>query len=868
MSSANNDLPRYDIEISDGANKVGLRVTAGKASAIRRIPRGQGVEDKEHTQSDWSGGRGASVVADDPDKFFDSYAALTDRSGQITPAPLPGFGIVENSLAWRNVNVWPSREAANAPYLYTVIQPGDVLGWRFTIAATYSNPHVFWWSSMPEASDLAIQMYTDAAGVPGTGVYSANALGEVSHNIRLHYVRNPLYPLIAGTYWLVLENNGDLPVTVVTTATTSADSGTRVDGVWASNTGRIPYYHVGDFGITNQLGGKFFEYKRQLYYAASLESGSQVYMNGERGLANYTGAATTTVVSPTSWVNDIFNGCVYVVTNGPYAGESVFIGDTTAAGVVTLLNAGRHTYASPHEYAILGHDRWIQRVNAAGSAITDVAVVGEWVYLARGDSADIIRYREYNNAGTWTVEAVTETGVRAHLLKVVTRAGKKVIYRIWGGANSLTRQYFSKADVPAAWGTALVFGADAPVSVDGSPCQAILDFDGEIWLTTESDVYEIHDTGGGEFATKRPGPSEASMRDPYNGLGAVWWNTNFYFAYQEGYMRVYGRTVDDIGPNRGEGLPSDRRGNIVSAAPMFGTMAVALSSNVNNRMYGTIMLTTAPGGSWHEIFRAPLYDIPIGSLFYQSIPTVANRLWFVLGDHLMYLVMPNTAQNVLNDYNYMQVFSTAYQAGMLYSPVAEVTMPWTDFGAPDRDHYWRELRVYTENMGAGAVKTGIGTNLGTATIRPTLTIWPNTEASLADIDTSPYQFIPVNQRGNRAQLRLEIRGSNASIPPVLRSYSLMARQFNEVRYDININFAHMDRLQLVNGGQANDESEQTMAVLAQLADWQENGSLLTLTSRHPAFDGIHGHIDPVPITAMSFDPNEKRVTGAIVFREV
>lgn len=868
MTAANQDLPRWDIEITDGTNRVGLRTTNGLPTAIRRIPRGQGVEDKEHTQSDWSGGRGASVVADDPDKFFDSYAALTDRSGQITPAPLPGFGIIEQTSTWPNSNVWPSRTQGNAPYLYTVIEPGDMLGCRFTASATYLNPYVFWWSSMPEASELIAHIYADSAGVPGAGVYSANAYGEVTSNIRLHYTRTSISSISPGTYWLVLENNGDLPITVVTTATTSADSGTRVDGVWASNTGRIPYYHIGNFGIANQNGGKFFEYKRQLYYAANLEGTSRLYMNGERGLANWTGITQTTAVAPTSWANDIFNGCVYVVTNGPYAGESVFIGDTTSGGVVTLDNGTRHTYASPHEYAILGHDRWLERISVAAGAITDVAVVGEWVYLARGDSLDIIRYREYNNAGTWTAEAVTEAGVRAELLKVVTRAGKKVIYRVWGGSGALTRQYFGKADVPAAWGTALVFGADAPVSVDGSPAQAILDFDGEIWLTTESDVYEIHDTGAGEFSAKRPGPSESSMRDPYNGLGAVWWNTNFYFSYQEGFMRVYGRTVDDIGPNRGDGLPSDRRGNIVSAAPMFGTMAVAISSNVNNRMYGTIMLTTAPGGSWHEVFRAPWYNIPIGSLFYQSIPTISNRLWFTLGDHLMYLVMPNTAQNVLNDYNYMQLYTSEYQNGMLYSPVAEVTMPWTDFGAPDRDHYWRELRVYTENMGTGAVKPGIGVNLGTASIKPTLTIWPDTENTLTDITTSPYQYISVNQRGNRAQLRLELRGSNASIPPVLRSYSLMARQFNEVRYDLNINFEHMDQMQLVHGGQAQDAADQTLAVLAQLDAWQENGALLTMTSRHPAFDGLQGHIDPVPLTAVSFDPAEKKVTGAIVFREV
>lgn len=864
MTTANNDLPRCDVEITDGVTSVGLHATNANPSALRRIPRGKGLEDLEISQSDWTGGRGASVVADDPDKFFDSFSAWTDRGGQITPAPLPSFGIFPNGGANKAVSNWPKRTSANAPYLYTTVT--GYLAVKIVIAATYNNPQMFFWAAA--SGTFEAELRADSAGLPAGVTLATSTLSSQDTGVRMYGAYFASAPA-AGSYWLVIKNPGGISLEVVTNADT-ASTATSSDGVtWSGGTGLGLYYQFGQFSIDRQLGGKFFEYKRGLYYAVNVNNNTILYLNGIRGLANNLSVVGATVLSPGGIANDQYNACVYVVSNGQYSGESRIIEDDQLQDMY-LSGSYRHSYASPHEYVIRGDDLWTEKLNIVGGAVTDVAVVGEWVYLARGDSLDVIRYREYNNAGTWTVEAVAEAGVRAELLKVVTRAGKKIIYRVYGGASSLTRQYFGKADVPTAWGTPLAFGADAAVSHDGSPCQAILDFDGTIYLTTESDQYEIHDTGGGEFVAKRPGPSEVSMRDPYNGQAATWWNSNFFHTYQEGFMRVYGRTVDDIGPNRGEGLPSDRRGNITSAAPMFGTMAVSVSQYNTSGQYATVLTTTAPGGSWHELFRAPYPDVWIQSLYYESIPGITNRLWFTMGDHVMYLHMPNNAQNPLNDYQYRPaaIFSGQYQLGMLYAPTAQVQFPWMDFGAPELDHYWSQLRVYNENLGSGPLKPGFGSNAGVGSIKWKATIWPSTEHDLTTITTSPYQFIPIALDGNRIQLKAELRSSNASIPAVLRSYTLLGRQHNQVKYDYQIYFTHDDQMQLDHGGQAQSTSEQVEAILAAIAGWMENATLLTMTSKHKAFDGKTGHIDPVPITAQSWDPARKTITGAVVFREI
>lgn len=320
-------------------------------------------------------------------------------------------------------------------------------------------------------------------------------------------------------------------------------------------------------------------------------------------------------------------------------------------------------------------------------------------------------------------------------------------------------------------------------------------------------------------------------------------------------MRLYGRTVDDIGPNRDDGLPLDRRGIVVSAQPVFGFMASAISSDNAEGWISTIMATPAPGGAWHELWRGLRKNYTLDNLYYQNIPLLSNRLWFSHGGHPCYMFMPNTAQNPLQD---TPTYTTSPYPGMCYSPGAVLKTAWVDFDTPELEKDWHELRTYGENLG--------GYPYGT--IKPTMTIWPTTSVGLVDITSAPYVYQNINSQGNRAQLQWVLDAQDARVPPILRSFTLRAVQMNEVRYDILIDFEHANLMQLNNGADAVEAVDQTAYIKNILDYWQEKSTRLTLTTKHPVVGTVTGHIEPVPFTLMSNSADDSKIQGQIVFRQV
>jgi len=856
------DLPDWDAQITDGSSTVRLVASGRRAESFRRVPRGQGVEPKEISQSSWVGGRGASVLSADPDKFTDSYNAWTHNQGQFTPGPLVRWASIPDE-AYSNKRHysanWPG-DGFRQQYRYrqVLLPQGQYLAVKKHDYADTDIPFPFRLIFMAKGNATGLNVYiqSDSAGLPsGTIIASGGAPYTTGDNGVCSIWCADMYQIsgvMGANQWVVFYNGTANAITILCGDTdgTLPSYSKFLAGSWVAE---YPAYYTiipepaGSWAPPTGTAIKeypfrtrFFEHNDALYAVRRLG----VYLNGDRFRATYAGSGTSFVASGYSaWTTNCFRGCVLKIVGG----DAYMISSNDTIGQITL-DRGPNIAAATYDCVILGSERFML-VDTMTAECTDISVCNNGVYLAHGDSVDMERFR-WNNA-TWAHSITSDTGSKAHLLAACVRAGKVRLYRCY-----TNRKKFSYAepgdDITAA---ALTWNTDSPVTHDNARVQQLMDYDGAIWATTESDVYSIQDTGYGDISTKRPGPSARPVIDDSNGRGAAWWNTNLYFGYMDGFMRLYGRTVDDIGPNRDDGLPLSRRGIVISAQPIFGFMAAAVSGDKPQGWISTIFATPAPGGAWHELFRGIQRDYSIDNLYYQNIPLLSNRLWFSHGGHPCYMFMPNTAQNPLQD---TPSYDTSPYTGMCYMPGSLMKTAWVDFDTPELEKDWTELRTYGENLG--------GYPYGT--IKPTMTIWPTTSVGLVDITSAPYVYQNINSQGNRAQLQWVLEAQDARVPPILRSFTLRAVQMNEVRYDILIDFEHANLMQLNNGADAVEAVDQTAYIKNILDYWQEKSTRLTLTTKHPVVGTVTGHIEPVPFTLMSNSADDSKIQGQIVFRQV
>jgi hypothetical protein len=477
--------------------------------------------------------------------------------------------------------------------------------------------------------------------------------------------------------------------------------------------------------------------------------------------------------------------------------------------------------------------------------VTDVQVLNNIGYAASGNT-NMKRWREYNNAGVWTVEAVDDGANKANFLEVFQEGDLVYLYRVFNGTVE-----FSRAP-KVAWGTNLTFETAKPVGDPGTLVTGMTIYDDSVYVAKEDAIYVVKNG----IATLVPVPINTA-RDLNNGVGVRGWNTQLYFPFLDGFERLFGRTVDDIGPNRQEGMPPSRRGRVADFLPVLQYGFLAWDAGWENTesqtagRFSALLATTAPGGDWHELYREDWKSRRILSLFYQSLPLIANKLWFSSCDEIMYLVMPNSAQNPLNDDQ------------MLYTWESALTTAWVDQGTPELDHYFDELRLFTRNLTAASPRRWVEVDYQVDAAGDT-SAWVR---FAVDATTSPYQLLAVgdgNVTGRRIRFRLRLLTEALKTPAVLNEWEARLNVMNEVLYDYVIDLRLLDQAMLLSGGES---AVRAQSVIAQLQAWQEDATPLTLRSKYAAFDNVRGHIDPVSLVPEKWNPEEVGYLGSLTFKQ-
>jgi len=183
-----------------------------------------------------------------------------------------------------------------------------------------------------------------------------------------------------------------------------------------------------------------------------------------------------------------------------------------------------------------------------------------------------------------------------------------------------------------------------------------------LWVATDGNLY-MEDTG--QFIPI-PLKEFKNARDDRNGRALLVHDVFLYTSFMDGLERYYKANLDDMGPNRDEGMPTDRRGSVVSMVGYPGRFYVAIDGGADN--YSSILLFN--GFGWHETYRAPDTGIRITNLYIHPLPgDYVDRLYFNEGSDVAWV---GVDFNPVNNSNYRYTVASMVDLQTIYANRNEV----------------------------------------------------------------------------------------------------------------------------------------------------------------------------------------------------
>jgi hypothetical protein len=245
-----------------------------------------------------------------------------------------------------------------------------------------------------------------------------------------------------------------------------------------------------------------------------------------------------------------------------------------------------------------------------------------------------------------------------------------------------------------------------------------------------------------------------------------------------------------IGPNRGEGLPNNRRGPISAILPHPAGLIVAVDAGSDG--YSSILVRTDPVG-WHEVFRAPEVGLRIRGMFWQDCPGTRPRLWIDGGDDMYYQEWTHNTFNPLKD------------EGFDYQHEVTITSSTIDMGAALLPKFINQLNIITENLRTGVeihFEWQTDNDIGTST-------WLNGEVFYL----SPEDTLKI-EKGNvhRIRFRLRLLTNNSEVPPIVYSTVLEGFARTPLKYQWNMRIKISDTQRDLSGVNADHDPDD-------LLDW-------------------------------------------------
>lgn len=392
---------------------------------------------------------------------------------------------------------------------------------------------------------------------------------------------------------------------------------------------------------------------------------------------------------------------------------------------------------------------WTEKATTGLGVVTDVCVSNDVVFFAQGEATNI-RCMNFDGASTWAY-ADDSTNKATFLYAFNDPTIGPVVWRANNATNAVT---VSRAN-SVTWSTKpLSFGTSIYIGDAAYTITSLVDYNNALWVIKQDSVWVV--------SNDKPSRLNFGMDDApssNNGLTSIAHSTFMFFSFLYSLERLYGTTIDDIGPWRGAGLPSERSGVISAAESVISMLFIAIDAGAS----GTSSVLVYDGINYHEIFRAPKTGARIRGLKWQPIANSRSKLWIDCGNDIYYLTFPLDGLHPLRD------------SGATYQHEGILTSSSYDMGVARLPKLFKEINAITQNLGAGIeifVDYQIDDDIGTTT-------W----TELGRLLTSPSDTVAVGVGESYAiRFRFRINTNVATTPPILKVSVLEGVARTPVKY--------------------------------------------------------------------------------------
>lgn len=358
-------------------------------------------------------------------------------------------------------------------------------------------------------------------------------------------------------------------------------------------------------------------------------------------------------------------------------------------------------------------------------------------------------------------------------------------------------------------------------------------------------VFREQSAGSVEGGTFNPIPLRelSNAQSIYNGAGSVVHNVNLYFSFLFGLERFYRNNLDDVGPNRDEGLPSGRRGYITAMQGYIGRFFYNIDAGNGGR---SAILESTSGTDHHETYRCDTVGKRIRNLYLQVIPgTAADRLWFTEGNDVAWLPLPGNTLKENTDSTFRFTHEGVLETGWITGAEAEAVK------------IFHSLRLFTENLTASR-------KIEWDYRKDEETAWTTNATAFT---SGSVQEVTLDVSAKRLKLRFRLQTNTKLTSPLIKGLVISATTRPETRWTYSLSTFFEDRPINLRGDQ--DTTLTAAAVLTQLDTWMEANTILTMSSVFEPFNGKSVILEPVVTRPLSLiaDESLEKLTGSLTLLE-
>jgi hypothetical protein len=357
-------------------------------------------------------------------------------------------------------------------------------------------------------------------------------------------------------------------------------------------------------------------------------------------------------------------------------------------------------------------------------------------------------------------------------------------------------------------------------------------------------VFRAQSAGSIEGGVFNPIPLRemSQAENVHNGMGFVVSNVYLYFSFLHGLERFYRNNLDDVGPNRDEGLPDGRRGFITSMQAYPGRFFYNYDVVEG---YSAIFESTS-GTDHHEIYRCDTPGKRIRNLHIQVVPgDTADRLWFTEGDDICWLPLPGNTLKEDTDDTYKHTHEAVLETGWIYGAESDAVKLFSS------------VKLFLENVSANRpVEWDYKKDEETA--------WTPVSTTFT---SPPVQEVSLNVSCKRLKLRFRMQTNDNTETPMIRSMVINATTRPEIRYTYTLNTQADDAGINLEGEE--DTSQRAATIISRLDAWCAANTILTMSAVFSPFDGKTVYLEPPVIRPLSivFDESAEKLSMSLTLVE-